>query len=372
MEKEYDMQYLKKSKLFAILVAVILVGLAIMVFSTVDFIFYPIGALFESLFPIFLITGFIFYIFLPVYEFLDKKIHNDGITIPLVLLLIILILYFLISAFLPEIIKQISNLISITPGIVRDLVAFIESLVDEYNISSQEVYNYLSNLDLSVTNILTNILNQLTSGFGNFLSVTINSLVIIATVPLVLIYLFKENEKVPKNILQFVSPKYKTLALDLLTAFHENAKKYIGGRVLVCVFVGISSYIIYLLLGLPNAMLFGLFSAVADLIPYFGPFIGAAPAFFVALSMSPLRALALVVLITILQQIESYVFTPFVMGNSLDLHPVTVVVLVIFAKDAFGVLGMVLILPAYAIIKGCAIVLMNYLRDKKGIQIKYD
>lgn len=366
------MNYLRNSKLFAVLIGIISIGIIIRVFASVDFVFYPINALFESLFPILLITGFLYYIFLPIYDLLDKKIDNDAITIPIILALIILIIYFMISAILPEIINQISSLISITPSIVNNLISSVEQFVIDNNITNVEVYNYLSELDLSVTNIVTNILDQFTAGFTNILSLTISSLVIIATVPLVLIYMFKESHKIPENVLMVTPHKYKTLIGDLLSAFHVNAKNYIGGRVLICVFVGVCSYFVYLFLGLPNALLFGLFCAIADMIPYFGPFIGAAPAFFVALSMSPMLALGVVVFITIIQQIESYVFTPFVMGNSLDLHPVTVVVLVIFAKDAFGILGMILILPAYSIIKGCALVIIRYLRDEKGFQFKYE
>lgn len=366
------MKYLRQSKLFAVIILIIAIGIMINLYSSIDFLLYPIRVMFSSLFPIILISGFLFYIFLPVYELLKKKIDHDGIVIPIIFGLIIFVIYFMISSILPQVINQLSTLIAITPSVVNNSVSFIEEFMIKNNITGGEVYNYVSNLDLSITNVLTNILDQFTTGFANVLSATISSLVIIATVPLILFYLFKEGMKLPEIILKHISPKYKTLAGNLMSAFHINARNYIGGRILVCVFVGIFSYVIFLLLGIPNALLFGLICGIADIIPYFGPFIGAAPAFFVALAMSPGLAMGVVVFIAILQQIESYVFTPFVMGNSLELHPVTVVVLVIFAKDAFGVIGMVLILPTYAIIKGCAIEILRYLRDVKGIRFKYD
>lgn len=366
------MKYLRHSKIFALIIIIIAIGVLVNVYSDVDFLFYPIRAMLSSLFPIILISGFLFYIFLPLYDFLMLKIKKDAIVIPIIFGLIIFIIYFVISAILPEMIQQLTSLINATPSIVNNFVNYIERFMIDNNISSVEVYSYLSDIDLSITNILTNILDQFTSGFANILSATISSLVIIATVPLILFYLYKEGEKFPNIILSFVPPKYKKLANDLMSAFHINAKNYIGGRVLVCVFVGISSYIVYLFLGLPNALLFGIICAIADIIPYFGPFIGAAPAFFVALSISPALAFGVVVFIFILQQIESYVFTPFVLGKSLELHPVTVVILVIFAKDAFGILGMVLILPAYAIIKGCLLVITDYLREHKGIRFRYN
>lgn len=366
------MKYLQQSKLFAAIILIIAIGIMLSLYSRIDFLLYPIRAMFSSLFPIILISSFLFYIFLPVYELLKKKIDHDGIVIPIIFGLIIFVIYFMMSSILPQVIDQLSTLIAITPSVVNNFVYYIEEFMIENNISSGEVYSYIYNLDLSITNVLTNILEQFTAGFANILSTTISSLVIIATVPLVLFYLFKEGHKLPYIFLKYTPPKYKNLAGNLMSAFHLNARNYIGGRILVCVFVGILSYVIFLLLGIPNALLFGLICGIADMIPYFGPFIGAAPAFFVALSMSPGLALSVVVFISILQQIESYVFTPFVMGNSLELHPVTVVVLVIFAKDAFGIIGMILVLPTYAIIKGCLIEIFRYLRDVKGKTFKYE
>lgn len=366
------MKYLRQSKLFAALVIIIAIGIILSLYSQIEFLLFPFQAMLSSLFPIMLISAFLYYIFLPIYEWLKTKIDHDGIVIPIIFGLIIFIIYFLISSILPEVINQLTTLIAITPSVVNNFVYYIEEFMIENNISSGEVYSYIYNLDLSITNVLTNILEQFTAGFANILSATISSLVIIATVPLVLFYLFKEGHKLPYIFLKYTPPKYKNLAGNLMSAFHVNARNYIGGRIIVCVFVGIFSYITFLLLGIPNALLLGLICAIADIIPYFGPFIGAAPAFFVALSMSPGLAFGVVVFITILQQVESYVFTPFVMGNSLELHPVTVVVLVIFAKDAFGIIGMILVLPTYAIIKGCLIEIFRYLRDVKGKTFKYE
>lgn len=366
------MKYLRQSKFFAGIVIAILIGLLVSVYSHVDFIFYPIDVLFASIFPITLISIFLYYIFLPIYEFLSKKIKRDWIVIPIIFALIIWIIYFLISSILPEVLRQLTTLISTTPYIVNELVNLVEGFMIENNISSSQVYAYLSDIDVSITNILTNILDQFISSVSNIISLTISSLVIIATVPLILFFLFKEGEKVPQNIMKLIPPKYKQLVGDLLSAFHENARNYIGGRIIVCVFVGIFSYIIFMLLGIPNAMLLGLICAIADIIPYFGPFIGAAPAFFVALSMNPVLALGVAFFIFILQQVESYIFTPFVLSSSLELHPVTVALLVIFAKDAFGIIGMILVLPTYAILKGCLLVIIRYLRDEKGWTFKYN
>lgn len=366
------MKYLQRSKIFAFVTVLLAIGLLINVYAHVNFLFYPLEVLLASLFPIALITIFLYYIFLPVYEFLYDKIKRDWIVIPIIFALILFIIYFLISSILPEIIRQLTTLVRSTPNIVNNLVSYVEQFMIQNNISSNELYGYISDIDVSITNVLSNILEQFLSSLANIISLTMSSIVVVATVPLLLFFLYKDGQKMPQSILTFVPHKYKQLVGDLMSAFHFNAKNYIGGRIIVCAFVGIFSYVIFLLLGLPNTLLLALICAIADIIPYFGPIIGAAPAFLVAFSISPLLALGVAVFIFILQQIESYVFTPFVLSSSLELHPVTVALLVIFAKDAFGVLGMILVLPTYAIIKGCSLVIIRYLREEKGIQFKHN
>src|SRR5699024_9451547 len=164
LQKEgLTMKYLRQSKLFAVIILIIAIGIIINLYSSIDFLLYPIRAMFSSLFPIILISVFLFYIFLPVYELLKKKIDHDGIVIPIIFGLIIFVIYFMISSILPQVINQLSTLIAITPSVVNNSVSFIEEFMIKNNITGGEVYNYVSNLDLSITNVLTNILDQFTT-----------------------------------------------------------------------------------------------------------------------------------------------------------------------------------------------------------------
>lgn len=359
------MKLLKDSKLFYLLTIIIGIGLAIAIYNHISFVFYPIQAFLTSLFIPILIAVFSFYIFLPLYKLIKKKIKSDAIAIPIIFLIIIALIYFLISRLLPNAIEQLTQLIAMIPTLFDEIVAWLQNMTIQYNISSGDIYQYINQLDISVTNIMTNILGGFTIGLSSVVSGTIRSAIILFTAPLLLLFLFKDGEKLPAQIIRLVPKRFQNLASDLMEAFHDNAASYIGGRIIVCIYVGFASYLIFLILGVPNALVLGLITGIFDIIPYFGPFIGALPAFLVALMVSPLTALLLVIFITIVQLFESYLVTPLVMGKSLEMHPATVVMLVLFANELVGLLGMILILPIYAILKGCVAVLIRYYKEYK-------
>jgi len=359
-------KFLRESRTFYILVILICLGLFLALLDQIQFIFIPLRAFFRSIFIPILIAVFIYYIFLPVYNIIKKKIKSDKIAIPLLFLIMILVAYFLISIVLPSLLEQIRSLITMTPYLVDTAVNWVEGLLVEYEITSSQIYQYLNDLDISIMDILTNVLDGITTGISSMISTTISTLVVLFIFPLILYYSYKEGEKFPKQILKFVPDKYKNVVSDVMAAFHFNAAQYIGGRVLICLFVAVASYLVFLLLGIPNALLFAIICGVFDIIPYFGPWIGAAPAFIIALTISPFTAIMVAFLIFVIQQLESYVFTPIVMSSSLEMHPVTVVLIVLFANELFGILGMILALPVYSIVKGGLEVVVAYYKGEES------
>ena len=113
-----------------------------------------------------------------------------------------------------------------------------------------------------------------------------------------------------------------------------------------------------------NALLLGLICGVLDIIPYFGPFIGAAPAFLFALSQDMKTAVLLVIGITIIQFGESYVVSPIVMNKVLHIHPIIAVFLLLIAGNLLGFVGMIVALPVYSIVMAMAGTLTRYYQQQ--------
>ena len=120
------------------------------------------------------------------------------------------------------------------------------------------------------------------------------------------------------------------------------------------------------IVGLKTPMLFALFCAVTDIIPYFGPYIGAIPAVIVGFTMSPLKGILTIVAILVVQLLENNIYQPLIMGHTMKLHPVVIMLGMLIFQHFFGILGMVLATP----ILSCLKVIFNFTDEKIRIKDK--
>lgn len=132
---------------------------------------------------------------------------------------------------------------------------------------------------------------------------------------------------------------------------------------MVCLFVGVSVYIGLLIIGLDYALLLAAVAMVMDVIPYFGPVLGTIPALIVGLMVSPWTALKVLIMVVVIQQLESHLVSPMVLGKKLNIHPVTIIVILLTAGSMAGVLGLVLGVPIFAVSKVLVTEMVKLVRD---------
>ncbi|PTO39630.1 AI-2E family transporter [Enterococcus mundtii] len=341
------MTFLKRSKLFATLVLLSLTGITIFIFSKITFIFRPLEAIMASIFLPILISVFLFYIFLPIYNQLLKYIKSRTLAVTLMMLLILLTVYLIVQVVLPIIILEISKFIGQVPQILYVLAENLDgSLLEE------RLLPFIDTLELNqLTRFVLQFVSGATSSLVNVFEIVSRSAIILFTIPLLLIYMFKDGDRIPAILTRYTPKKFHQLVRDWCHDFHLAASTYISGKLLVCTYVGVGSYLVFKVLGLPNALLLALICGLMDIIPYFGPFIGAAPALLYALSQDVKTALLLVAFITLIQFGESYLVSPLVMNKMIHIHPIATVFLLLVAGNLFGLLGMILVLPTYTIIR---------------------
>ncbi|WP_430609195.1 AI-2E family transporter [Enterococcus sp. DIV0876] len=355
------MKFLQKSKIFASLVIICLIGLAIWIFSNILFVFRPLEAIFSSVFLPVLISVFIFYIFLPFFNWINKLTNRKAVALYSTLLLIVFAAYLIIQVIAPALAAEMGRFIGQVPVIINLVIDNIdhsymrdlfEPLVESVNFS--QVGNFAMQFLTGATNSLTSLI-----------SIVSHSAIILFTIPLLLVYMFKDGEKIPGFLSEKSPQKYRSLILQLCDDFHQAASAYIGGKLLVCSYVAISSYLVFSLLGLQNALLLGLICGVLDIIPYFGPFIGAAPAFLFALSQDIQTSLLLILGITVIQFGESYLVSPLVMNKVLHIHPIIAVFLLLIAGNLLGFVGMIVALPVYSIIVAMSRTIIHYWQQRR-------
>ena len=164
-------------------------------------------------------------------------------------------------------------------------------------------------------------------------------------------YWTQENNLIMRSLLRLMPPQRKRKVREFIQLAETKLGGYIRGQGLLCVAVGVAAFIAYLLIGLPYLLILAIFAGVMEMVPIFGPALGAIPAFLVALSIDPSKALWVVVATAIIQMLENAVLVPRIMKHSMGVNPIIVLLSLIAFSSVFGFVGALLALPLAAIIQ---------------------
>lgn len=332
--------------------AVVLLLLIIYLGTLVDFIFKPLTVLVTALFGPIVLGGILYYLFRPLVNLLAKKMPR-AVAILLLYLAVIGLITGVIFYAGPILQRQITSLIENTPQLIEK---FRQTLL---NLQQSEWVSRFQNGDRfsleDITNRLTDYLNEAASTLGsnlmNILSTITNIIVLIILIPFVLYYMLKDGNKLSGKILKLVPKKHEEEGKKVLSDMDDALSSYIQGQVIVSFCVGVLVYIGYLIIGLDYSLVISILTMLTNVIPFIGPLISSIPAIIVAFLQEPIMALWVIVVILIVQQIEGNLISPQVMGRKLDIHPLTIILLLVAAGKFAGFLGLLLAVPAYAVLK---------------------
>ena len=360
------LEKLKKTNLLYWSVWLLVVACLILVSTKIGFIFQPIGTFVSTIFTPGIIAGFLFYIFTPFIEMLEKRLRIKrvwGILLVFVFLIALVIFSFL--SIIPNLITQIGDLLVNIPKYIQGLNVVYKDLSQQDWVQKLDIPSQFSQMTGDIQNAISSFLSDLTGSIGSLLSAVANTALLAVIVPLIFFYMLKDGHKFPGAVSKLIPKEYKEDVVEVLGEINHTIANYISGQALVCVFVGTFTFIGYLLIGMPYAFLLGVTAAVTNIIPYLGPYIGLVPAVFIGLTISPMKALLVCVVVLIVQQIDSNVISPNVLGKTLDMHPLTIVFILLAAGKILGVVGMILAIPTYAVIKTVVLYIHDFLKKQE-------
>ncbi|TYS18721.1 AI-2E family transporter [Rossellomorea vietnamensis] len=332
--------------------AVALILLIIYLGTLVDFIFTPLTVLVTALFGPIVLGGIFYYLLRPLVNFLAKKMPRPA-AILIIYVVVIGIFTGVIFYIGPILQRQINSLIENMPLLIEN---FRDALL---NLQQNEWVSRFQNGERfsleDITNRLTDYLNEAASTLGsnlmNIISTVTNIVVLVILIPFVLYYMLKDGSKLSGRILKLVPHKHEKEGKKVLSDMDEALSSYIQGQVIVSFCVGVLVYIGYLIIGLEYSLVIALLTMLTNVIPFVGPFISSVPAVIVGFLQDPIMALWVVIVILVVQQIEGNLISPQVMGRKLDIHPLTIILLLVAAGRFAGFLGLLLAVPTYAILK---------------------
>lgn len=360
----------RKSKLMFWTVWLLIAAALIFVLQQIDFILNPIVAILTALFMPLLIAGFLYYLLNPLVLLIEKtKLKRTyGVIIVMILLLGTVIIAVLLG--IPMIIDQTSSLIAGIPEFINQLERYAIRLAEEPWMEQVDFDPIIINIENWMREVGTGILSGFMSSVGGAVQRITEMAFLVITVPVILFYMLHDGEKFPDFVEKISPEKYKYNIKDLLLQINETIASYISGKGLASLVVGVLLLILYSIINLPSAFVLSIFAAITNFIPYVGPFIGAAPAVIVGLIVSPTYALLAALFVLIVQQLDGNFLTPFFVGKSLSIHPLTVILILLASANIAGLIGMLIGVPLFAIIKTIVIYFVRWRKEQKVLEVE--
>jgi len=214
-----------------------------------------------------------------------------------------------------------------------------------------QIQDQLDSLAKKLPSMVSDYFNGFGSKVKNFAEALVNVGVVIATTPFVLFFMLKDGHRFKEFSTNLMPPKFRKDFHDLLDKMSLQVGSYIQGQIIVSFCIGILLFIGYSIIGLDYSLILASIAAVTSVVPYIGPTIAISPAIIIALITSPIMLLKLVIVWTAVQFIEGHFISPNIMGKTLKIHPLTIIFILLSAGNLLGVVGVILGIPAYAILK---------------------
>lgn len=358
-------------------------------------IFYLINILFNK-FPILgytlssVIIAIIFaYIINPIVNYLERKGVKRQFGVIIVYISAILIFGILIVSVIPKTINEVSNLLTSLPGMVDTLIRefnnFLSNVFAKFNIelpknfiniyketnpkvngnveTPQIVSNILDSIKGTINDLIVKVQGSLMGSLSNVISKLYGFLTSAFRLVLIIIFSFYfsvDKERFVLKVKKAIPNKHREDISYLTKNIDIALQQFIRGRMLMAIFVGLLTMIYLLVLRVDFAIIIGLITCVADIIPFIGPFLGCAPAVLFAFMDSPMKALWVLILFVIVQWVENNILAPKLIGDSTGLNPLVILISIIIGGGIFGVWGMVISVPLTSII----FILVDFIKIK--------
>ena len=307
------------------------------------------------------------WLFDPVVDFFQTKKLPRLVGCIIVYLVLLGVLALLIFLMIPSFIEQVKDFVATVPSLLADSKNFVSSTLTSISSGTdidvttlkQQIFSSIETVGINLT---TNMPDKLLAIGKSIISGSI--LVVLGL--MIGFYMLYDFDKLHDGILELVPKRFHDDVRDLFSRINQSLREYIMGVFIVMTLVFVSQSICLTLVGLDAPLIFALFCAITDIIPYFGPYIGAIPAVLVGFTISPFTGVCCIIAIVIVQLLENNFYQPLIMGHAMKLHPVTIMVGLLVFEHFFGILGMIIATPVIATFK----VILMFIDEKKEVMQK--
>jgi predicted PurR-regulated permease PerM len=310
-------------------------------------LYEPLLKAVKGVFLPFFLAALITYLLHPVVEF----VHEKGLP-RFVAILIIYVLFFgglgvAIAKGFPYFIVQLRELMQNVPELGKEYKSLLYTVDKQtsnlpYSVHSK-IEEYIGGMEVKAQNMLAEAIFSLKKILDYFF--------VIVVVPFLVFYFLNDFEKIKKACWYITPRRFRNEGKHLLEDIDDSLGGYIRGQMFVGSILGVSAAIGLWLVGMPYPILLGIVIAITDIIPYFGPILGAVPVILIALTISWKMVWMTIGIMLALQFIEGNILGPLIVGKNLHIHPVFIIFALLLGGELAGIPGMILAVPIFAVLK---------------------
>ncbi len=299
----------------------------------------------------------------PIVTYFQSKGVKRGIGVLFVYVLLIALFILIGNLLIPALVQQINDIVAAAPQTLKSLNSqldvFINNIAKTYSIEAGVVKE---NVDNVFKNILDSVMIDGPSTIITIIKTVVSGGLNFVIGLLIGFYLLLDFDDFRARLAKLVPVKHRDEVSKLNDRLNVLLRHYVYGTLIVMFLLFICQSVGMSIAGMKAPMVFGLFCAVTNIIPYLGPYIGGIPSVIVAFTISPRVGIGVLISVLICQGVESYLLTPTIMSKTMKLHPVTIIIGLLLFGHFFGILGMLLATP---VISCCKVLASFFIKKYK-------
>ena len=315
------------------------------------------------------------YILDPVVKLFYHKLFKEKkgirwLAILLAYLAAILLIVLLAWLVIPQIVNSIVMLFTNFPSYIQGIQDVLTMIQDRFGVDLSQATKMLDDSEAMVKEVYSlasSAMPQIVASLGSVASNFVSTFTSLAAS----IYMLADKKHLLHQLRTlahaFLPEKVAENTLRICHYANVNFTSFFIGKIIDSAIIGVITFVAMTILRLDFAVLISVFIGITNIIPVFGPFIGAIPSIFILLLVNPIQAAIFCVLILIIQQLDGNFIGPKILGSSIGISALWILFSIVVGGDLFGIVGMVVGVPVFATLYGLAQEFVHYLLDRRGI-----
>lgn len=301
-----------------------------------------------------------------------KKKGKRGISLLLTYITFFLFVILFIRFVLPQLFESLLGLANSIPTYVNNLSSFLQTNIDNTTIQSEVLVAITDKVNMAIEYIIK-VAADMIPILGNMVMSITSSIWNIVLGVIISMYILMDKEKfyaLSKKVCYGMFSKRKAnIIVKITQKVNYTFGRFIAGKIIDSFIIGVLTFMVLIIFKMPYSPLISVIIGITNIIPFFGPFIGAVPSSIIILFVSPVKALWFLIIIFIIQQVDGNIIGPKILGDSIGISPFWILFSILIMGKLMGIVGMIIGVPLFAVVYSIIKEIIEERLKEKGLPI---